>query len=162
MTLLVLDLHVPVANGISDERHLLHALSTVVPRHVPYLMTFMTLGIFWIGQQTQLSLFTGGDRNLAWLHITFLLAVTLTPFSTAVLAAFITFRVALLVYWFNIFLLGAVLFCSWAYAKRTGLIREDVTPKMRAAGFASERNCVARYGGGKQPLVNAATRSGSV
>ncbi len=132
MTLLVLVLTVPATSGISDEHQLLQALSTLAPRLIPYFMTFMTLGIFWIGQQTQLNLFARADRNLAWIHIAFLLAVTLTPFSTALLAAFITFRVALLTYWLNLIMLGAMLFCSWVYAKRAGLIQNDTTSEVRS------------------------------
>jgi uncharacterized membrane protein len=67
----------------------------------------MTLGIFRVGQQTQLNHFARADRNLAWIHIAFLCAVCLAPFSTSLLAEYIHYRVALLVYWFNILLLRA-------------------------------------------------------
>jgi hypothetical protein len=36
----------------------------------------MTLGIFWLGQRTQLSRLTGMNRNLAWLHFLFLAVIT--------------------------------------------------------------------------------------
>jgi hypothetical protein len=52
--------------------------------------------IFWVGQQTQFNHFARGDRNLAWIHIAFLCAVSLTPFSMS-LAKFIHYRIALLV-----------------------------------------------------------------
>ena len=133
MTLLVLDLHVPANAGITTERGLWDALAEVGPKFIPYFMSFLTLGIFWVGQQTQLSHFARSDRNLAWLHLGFLLAVTLIPFSTALLSAFLAFRIALLAYWLNIFLLGAMLFLSWQYALRTGLVKDEVTPEMRSA-----------------------------
>ena len=59
--------------------------------------------------------------------------MTLTPFSTALLAAFITFRIALVVYWLNIFLLGVMLFVSWQYAVHTEMVKDDMTPEMRSA-----------------------------
>ena len=96
-------------------------------------MSFLTLGIFWVGQQTQLSHFARGNRNLAWIHLGFLLAVSLMPFSTGLLAEFITFRIALVVYWLNILLLGIALFASWQYASRAGLVNEDVTAEISAA-----------------------------
>jgi len=92
-------------------------------------MTFMTLGIFWVGQQAQLNNFARGDRNLTWIQLTFLLAVTLTPFSTAFLAEFISYRVALVVYWFNIVMLGATLYASWKYGDRAQLFAADVLPE---------------------------------
>lgn len=133
MTLLVLDLHVPASEAIHKEHELWSALVTLAPRLIPYFMTFLTLGIFWVGQQTQLNRFARGDRNLAWIHLGFLLVVSLMPFSTGLLATFITFRVALAVYWLNIFLLGAVLFASWRYASRAGLVKDDTTADMRSA-----------------------------
>jgi uncharacterized membrane protein len=55
------------------------------------------------------------------------------PFSTALLAEFITYRTALVVYWLNVLLLGAVLFGSWRYALRAGLVKDDTTVDMRSA-----------------------------
>jgi uncharacterized membrane protein len=128
MTLLVLDLHVPASEAIHSEHDLQHVLLALAPRLLVFLMSVMTLGIFWVGQQTQLNHFARADRNLAWIHIAFLCAVSLVPFSTALLAEYISFRTALLVYWFNIVLLGAALYWSWSYATRLHLI-DDAMPK---------------------------------
>ena len=51
MTLLVLDIRVPEAVSISSEGDLWRALSGLSPRFLVYLMSFLTLGIFWNGQQ---------------------------------------------------------------------------------------------------------------
>ena len=59
----------------------------------------MTLGIFWVGQQTHLNHLTHADRDLSWLHFAFLACVTALPFSTRLLAEFITYRTAFLIYW---------------------------------------------------------------
>ena len=133
MTLLVLDLHAPVAEAIHNERDLLHAIAALSPRLLMYVMSFLTLGIFWVGQQTQLNHLERSDRNLSWIHLAFLLAVTLTPFSTTLLAEFIARRTALLLYWANILALGAVLYASWGYATRKGLVKGDISPEVTAA-----------------------------
>jgi uncharacterized membrane protein len=133
MTLLVLDLHVPLSAAVHDERGLWRALAALAPSLVTYFMSFLTLGIFWVGQQTQISQFARGDRDLAWIHLGFLLVVSLVPFSTALLSAFIGYRLALVVYWANILLLGVLLFASWRYAERTRLVHDTVTPEMRRA-----------------------------
>ncbi len=65
MTLLVLDLRAPASGAIHSEQDLWRALVALSPRLVIYLMSFLTLGIFWIGQQTQLNHFARADRNLA-------------------------------------------------------------------------------------------------
>lgn len=142
MTLLVLGLRVPDPAGIHDESHLWRAVVHLAPSLIAYLMSFLTLGIFWVGQQTQLNRFARADRDLAWIHLTFLLLITLMPFSTALLAQFITFRTALLIYWLNILLLGVTLYAGQIYGWRAGLVKEDVTPAMRAA--ATRRIAIAQ------------------
>lgn len=136
MTLLVLDLRVPVSTirqPIMHEQELLSALTKLGPNILPYFMSFLTLGIFWVGQQTQLNNFTRSNRHLTWLNLVFLLAVTLTPFSTALLAAYITFRLAIVIYWLNIVLLGSMLFISWRYARHAQLLKDEVTEEIFAA-----------------------------
>jgi uncharacterized membrane protein len=133
MTLLVLDLHVPVLPKTSSEADLWHALVGMAPNLVPYAMTFLTLGIFWVAQQTQLSACVRSDRTLAWISIAFLMIVSLTPFTASLLAAFIAYRTALLIYWFNILLLGVTVMWMWLHAQRAGLIKEDVPVEMRKA-----------------------------
>lgn len=132
MTLLVLDLRPPASGPIHNDLGLWGQLvATLAPRLLTYFMSFLTLGIFWVGQQTQLNHFARGDRNLTWIHLGFLLAVSLMPFSTSLLAGFITFRLALAVYWLNILLLGVVLWGSWRYAVRAGFVKDTVSADMR-------------------------------
>ncbi|MBW4091229.1 MAG: DUF1211 domain-containing protein [Proteobacteria bacterium] len=135
MTLLVLDLRVPAAGTAG----LAHALAGLAPHLLVYLMSFMTLGIFWVGQQTQLNHLAQADRNLAWIHLGFLFAVTLMPFSTGLIGSFIAARLALLAYWVNILLPGIALFAAWRYATRAGLISPDAPAGI---GRAVERRIV--------------------
>ena len=133
MTLLVLDLRVPVSDAVQSEQALWNVLLALSPRLLTYFMSFLTLGIFWIAQQTQFSQYSRSDRNLAWIHLVFLLGVTLMPFSTGLLAEYITYRLALVIYWFNLFLLGLTLYLSVRYAWRAGLVKEGTSPEVRAA-----------------------------
>ena len=110
-----------------------HAMAGISPRLLMYTMSFLTLGIFWVGQQTQLNHLKRSDRNLSWIHLAFLFAVTLTPFSTSLLAEFTGRRTALLLYWLNILVLGGVLFLSWGYATRAKLVMEDLPTEIPAA-----------------------------
>jgi uncharacterized membrane protein len=145
MTLLVLDLKAPSvpkraqhpiwsSGGSGSEHVLAHGLlHQVAPRLLPYAMSFLTLGIFWVGQQTQLSNFTRSTRALTWIHLAFLLAVTLMPFSTGLLAEDTTYRLSMAVYWLNLCALGVMLFISLRYADRAGLMSDETTQDMRAA-----------------------------
>jgi len=133
MTLLVLDIHIPSAEAIHSEAELCRALTAMAPQWIAYLMSFLTLGIFWAGQQTQLNHIREGSRDLTWIHMGFLFWVTLVPLTTRLLAEFITYRMALLLYWFNILLLGAVLYWSWTYVTRHDLIKEETAVEIRGA-----------------------------
>lgn len=131
MTLLVLGLAVPTLSA-HTEGDLWQALLGLGPNVLVYTMSFMTLGIFWVGQGTQLNLLARSDRNYSWLQLAFLFAVTLVPFSTALLARFPTFRVALVEYWLNIALLGMTLFAGLLYGLRAGLFKQTDTPEAAA------------------------------
>ena len=133
MTLLVLDLRAPAAAAIHGEGDLLRALATLAPQLLVYLMSFLTLGIFWVGQQTQLNHLDRADRDIAWIHLMFLFAVTLMPFSTRLMTAYLAYRTALLVYWGNILLLGVTLFASWRCATHSGLVHADAPAGLGAA-----------------------------
>jgi uncharacterized membrane protein len=133
MTLLVLELHSPAREAMQSEGDLWRALCAMSPQLVTYLMSFLTLGIFWNGQQTQLNRFARADRQLTWIHLAFLFAVTLMPFSTKLLAEFIVFRIALLCYWANVLIFGAVLYLSWFHAGRAGLLRENTPAEVSQA-----------------------------
>jgi len=123
ITLIVLEIHVPSAEGVHTEAQVLAALAALYPRAITYLMSFLTLGIFWVGQQT-------------WLHLAFLAIVAVMPFSTEFLANFIGFRTALVLYWLNVLLLGAALLAAWHYARKAGLTNDDVTPGLSHAVYA--------------------------
>jgi uncharacterized membrane protein len=133
MTLLVLDLHIPTAAQVHSEGELLAALCALGPQWLAYLMSFLTLGIFWAGQQTQLNHIGEGTRDLTWIHLGFLFAVTLLPLSTRLLAEFITYRSALLLYWFNILILGAMLYWSWTHAMLADLVKSDTPDEVRSS-----------------------------
>ncbi|HEX9199119.1 MAG TPA: TMEM175 family protein [Acidobacteriaceae bacterium] len=116
-----------------SERELLWALGALGPQWIAYGMSFLTLGIFWAGQQTQLNHIGEGTRDLTWIHLGFLFAITLMPLSTRLLAEFITYRAALGIYWLNILVPGAMLYWSWAHATRARLIKPDTPAEIHAS-----------------------------
>ena len=142
MTLLVLGLALPTLTAHGTEGDLWRALLGLGPNVLVYTLSFMTLGIFWVGQGTQLNLLARSNRNYSWLQLVFLFAVTLVPFSTALLAHFPTYRVALVEYWLNIVLLGMTLLAGLQYGLRAGLFKEaempEVAPLMRGRIFIAQ------------------------
>jgi uncharacterized membrane protein len=159
MTLLVLDLRVPATAAAHGEHDLWLALVDLSPRLLMYMMSFMTLGIFWIGQQTQLQFLARSDRGFSWMQLLFLFAVTLTPFSTILLAEHTASRLALVVYWLNILVLGAALYVSWICAEHTRLLKDDVPPEAPRAIRRRILIAQALYAGGAALCVLSTTWS---
>jgi uncharacterized membrane protein len=132
MTLLLLDLHTPAEEAVAAHG-LTHEILALVPLLLVYLMSFITLGIFWVGQQAQLSNLERSDRHYTWLTLAFLFAVTLMPFSTRLLQDYVEHRSALVAYWLNLLLLGVMVYACWGYANRAKLVKEEVTQAVRQA-----------------------------
>jgi TMEM175 potassium channel family protein len=125
MTLLVLNLAVPALSSAgTTDSELWTALVKLGPNVLVYTMSFMTLGIFWVGQGTQMGQLASSNRHYVWLQLTFLFGVTLVPFSTALLAHFPNLKLALVEYWLNIVLLGGMLLAALEYARHANLFLE--------------------------------------
>lgn len=129
LTLLVLDIRVPVNEAIHSEAALWASFCSLTPKLLTYFLSFMTLGIFWTGHTTQFNFIERGDRNLNWISLFFLMLVSLLPFTTAFLSDYIQFKMAIGMYWLNILLLGTALLLHWRYAFKHDLI--DIDPEDR-------------------------------
>jgi len=127
MTILFLDIRFPSRETVHTGQELIAVLVSLLPHVLTWLMSILTLGIFWVGQQTQLSLLKTSNRDYAWMQIALLAVTTAIPFSTRLLSEFITFRLALLVYWTNLAILGFIIYISWSYAWREELVKKEVT-----------------------------------
>src|SRR6266487_7025564 len=137
MTLLVLDLRVPVsaAGSAFSERGLAEALLKLGPSLAAYLLSFTMLGTFWLAQHTLLGIFGRCDRTLTWISLGFLFVVSLLPFSAALLAHYVHLRLAVGAYWLNILLLGVMLEWAARYGRRTLLPGDDPQERARLSTF---------------------------
>jgi uncharacterized membrane protein len=141
MTIIVLEIRVPSLGENATNADLANALLDLAPQFLTYLLSFLTLGIFWNAQHSQLNYFARGDRHLAWIELAYLAFVALLPFSTSLLNEYLQLPLAFAVYWFNILALGVMLFFVWIYAERAGLVTPGTSP---AVGRAIRRR-IASY-----------------
>jgi uncharacterized membrane protein len=137
MTLLVLDLRVPVSSAgvVNSDRGLGEALVRLGPSLAAYLLSFTMLGTFWLAQHTLLGILRRCDRTLTWISLGFLFMVSLLPFSAALLARYADLRVAVGVYWLNILLLGAGLEGAARYGRRAFLPADAAQARSRLTTF---------------------------
>ncbi len=130
MTILVLGVGVPAAPAVSSAR-LPVALRELAPQVIVYIISFVNLGVLWVGQHNQYHFIGRSDRWFLWINILFLLLISFMPLSTALLGHYPLDRLALAIYGAN--LIGATLALAlhWHYATRKGrLTRGDVTPEI--------------------------------
>jgi uncharacterized membrane protein len=124
MTLLVLEIRLPLSEGGLTNHELWSELVDLGPRLAAYLLSFTMLGTFWLAQHTLLGLTDRSNRSLSWANLFFLLFVTTLPFTASVLAEHPHLSLAVGVYWLNLALLGLTLAgCVWRTA-RGGLVPE--------------------------------------
>jgi uncharacterized membrane protein len=144
LTLLVLDLKVPISEGIKTEGDLFAAFCAITPQLLTYFLSFMTLGIFWTGHSTQFNYIHRSDRNLNWISLFFLMLVALLPFTTAFLSKYVTFKLAVGVYWLNILLLGLAVFIQWRYAFKHNFLNVPDTEKSAINKAITKRIVIAQ------------------
>ncbi|MCX8525378.1 TMEM175 family protein [Chryseobacterium formosus] len=131
MTLLVLEIKFPEIEG--DDKELAMTFLKLMPKFLVYFLSFMTAGIFWMGQSSQFEHIKKSDRNLIWINLLFLLFVSLLPFTTAFLGDYIDHNFGIAIYWLNIFLLGLMLYISWNYATKHGFVDKEVEQEVSGA-----------------------------
>ena len=133
LTLTVLEVRVPPHQAIMTEDDLWAAMVQITPRLLTYLLGFLTLGIFWVGQQVLLNHIHRTDRYLTWLILGYLATIAILPVSTGLLAEYITYRIAVVLYWLNILVIGLTALASVGYAKRAGLVHGRAGEEATAA-----------------------------
>ncbi len=125
LTLLVLEIRVPVLDTIRSDGALIDAFLALKAKFLVYFLAFMTTGIFWVGHSSQYKHINSSDRNLSWINLLFLLWVTMLPFTTAFLGDYTHFKFPIAVYWLNIFLMGLMLYINWNYACKQHFVNEE-------------------------------------
>lgn len=135
MTLLVLELSVPVIKGSSGNSELLHKLAEMWPEFLIYGLSFMILGVFWVIHHSLYADVKRYDTTLVWLNIVFLMFVSLIPFSTALVGknGFIT--VTAVIYGINMLLLFDLGWATFTFITgKRRLVGEDYDPKVIKGG----------------------------
>jgi uncharacterized membrane protein len=86
VTLLVLDIHVPV---LGPHESLLHALLNDWPHYAAYVVSFMTIGIIWVNHHAMIGRLARADHSIFILNLLLLMSIVLLPFATELMAAYL-------------------------------------------------------------------------
>lgn len=86
ITLLVIDIAVPVVGMEGGSPALVDALIELWPSFLAYLIGFMAVGIWWLHHQSLFAYLKGVDGRFITLNLLLLLGIGFMPFTTALLA----------------------------------------------------------------------------
>jgi uncharacterized membrane protein len=137
MTLLVFAISVPELSGAAVDR-LPSALLGLWPKLLAYVLSFVVLGVFWIGHHNQFFYIRRASRTFLWINILFLMFVAFIPFSAQLLGRYPGQRIAVIVYGLNMIVVGLSLYLVWWYASSGHrLVDPDLDPA--TIGIAARR-----------------------
>jgi TMEM175 potassium channel family protein len=135
MTILVLNISVPTAETVSADQ-LPDALRQVAPQVIVYIISFINLGVLWVGQHNQYHFIDRADRWFLWINILYLLLISFMPLATALLGRYPLQRIALVVYGTNLIAATLVLTLHWRYATCGGrLVRPNLSRRVISLAY---------------------------
>lgn len=85
MTLLVIDIRLPVVEEESFHRQVPSLLLGLLPKVVSYVISFLTVAVFWISHYRLFHTIRRSDGGLLWINTLFLMLAAFIPFPTGLM-----------------------------------------------------------------------------
>ena len=127
ITLLALTLSVPVVKEISDSEGLWPELRGLWREVLAYVMSFFIVGLLWSYHHLVFRHIRRANGTLLFLNMLFLLAISMMPFSSALVANNWDERLAAIVYGSSLLLAAMAVAATFAYAtSRRRLVDPDL------------------------------------
>lgn len=131
MTLLALELSLPIIQAKSIDMQLIPRLIDLWPKFYSYILSFLLTGMLWNGHRVEFRYIKRSDGMLVMLTIIYLMFLTLLPFTTSLLGAYPLDKLPLLIFGINF----AAILCSriviWRYAVgEHRLVDPDLSPQL--------------------------------
>jgi uncharacterized membrane protein len=131
MTLLVLDVKLPDGIVFATSDALLAHLVAVGHVFLIYLVSFIVLGMFWVGHHAQFHFVRYVDHTLLWLNLFFLFGITSIPFATDLLGDHHGLKLPYLIYGFKLLALTLLLIAQVLYLRHhPELAQPSLTPSI--------------------------------
>jgi uncharacterized membrane protein len=137
ITLLILDIAVPPRSE-TPSGELTRALGAEWPSYFAYLVSFLVIGIIWVNHHALFARVRQVDRAVLFANLALLLAVSIIPFPTHLLAEYLTAgensHVAAAVYSCAMLFMGVAYGLLWLSVSRDNrLLHHAVDPATRRA-----------------------------
>lgn len=86
ITLLALDIRLPVVAEHLNDAGVVNGLVAIIPKFLAYFLSFFIIGSYWAGHHRQFNLIKRYDRRLLWLNLVLLAFIGLVPFATSLIS----------------------------------------------------------------------------
>ncbi|MFN8445449.1 MAG: TMEM175 family protein [Caldilineaceae bacterium] len=86
ITLLALEIRLPVDAAELSDQQLLTSLIAIWPKYLSYVISFLVIGNYWIAHHRRFRLITRYDTRLLLLNLLSLMAIAFIPFPTAIIS----------------------------------------------------------------------------
>jgi uncharacterized membrane protein len=116
MTLLAFGITIPSIPPGSPATLLQQQLLHSWPKFLTYGISFIVLGVYWVGHHNQFHYILRTDRTLIWINLFFLMSIGVIPFSTPRLGQSPAQQTAVAFYGANLITAGGILYVHWRYA----------------------------------------------
>jgi uncharacterized membrane protein len=141
ITLLALEIRLPEDVAYAGNRELLQSLFSIMPKYLGYIISFLSIGNFWVIHHRQYQYIEQYDTRLMLINLLVLMAVAFIPFPTSVISENGN-RTATILYALNASLIGILSTMLWVYAShKHRLVMPDLEPAVVRRGVI--RNLVA-------------------
>jgi uncharacterized membrane protein len=115
ITLLAIEIRLPESEGTLTDGQLVHTLLSLWPQYLGYVISFLVIGLFWLGHHRKFCLIQRYDNTLLIINIIMLMLVAFSPFPTSLLSEYGS-RMATIFYALFMLLLGLANMAIWFYA----------------------------------------------
>jgi uncharacterized membrane protein len=128
ITLLAIDVRLPVLPPHLTNDALLRALGDLRPEIFAFVISFVVIAAFWVGHYRTFRVIVQTDGRLITINLAFLFCIAALPFPTSVLAGQGDLVVAVVFYAAFGVVTGLASTLLWIYPVRAGLVSPTVTP----------------------------------
>lgn len=115
-TLLVLKLELPAIDPAAIGVELPNAVMSLWPSYFANIISFLIIGYYWLNHHAIFGMITKFDKNVVWINIVFLIALSFLPFPVDLFGDYSSVPVVIMFYSLSLSVVGFLLASIWIYA----------------------------------------------
>lgn len=132
VTLLVLNLKIPVVPSKQADELLLQELVKQIPQFIGYIIAFLLTGLYWMIHHRLIRYIHRFDRRFLWQNTLILFFVSLLPFVAGLAGQYPMAKTSWVLYASYLALLGLVVSWTWSRSYKHRLTHHWVGPRLYA------------------------------